>query len=82
MLYAALFEYPLTLAQLRQTLIESTETASEILCIYSHSPGLQAAIDCREGYFFPRGDNMLVSFRKVGRRASDNAACLAARAGR
>jgi hypothetical protein len=69
-LYAALFEYPLTLAQLRQTLIESTETASEILCIYSHSPGLQAAIDCREGYFFPRGKQGWIAERRRREAAS------------
>src|SRR6185503_8136989 len=35
--YASLFDYPLTLAQLRQTLIESSQTPSEILALYARS---------------------------------------------
>lgn len=69
-LYAALFEYPLTLAQLRQTLIESSHTATEILAIYSHSPGLQTAIEWRDGYFFPRGRDVWIAERRKREAAS------------
>jgi hypothetical protein len=69
-LYAALFDYPLTLAQLRQTLIESRHTATEILALYHHSTGLQAAIDCRDGYFFPRGKDAWIGERHRRERAS------------
>jgi hypothetical protein len=62
-LYASLFEYPLTLAQLRQTLIESTQTPSEILGRYSSSGPLQAVIDFRDGYFFPRGRGEFIQER-------------------
>jgi hypothetical protein len=69
-LYAALFEYPLTLAQLRQTLIESAHTATEILTIYAASSGLQAAIDWRDGYFFPRGKDGWIAERRRREAAS------------
>ena len=63
-LYASLFDYPLTLAQLRQTLIESTQTPSEILSRYSGSAPLRAVIDLRDGFFFPRGREALVEERR------------------
>jgi hypothetical protein len=63
-LYASLFDYPLTLAQLRQTLIESTQTPTEILDRYAGSEALQAVIDCRDGFFFPRGRADLVEERR------------------
>ena len=62
--YASLFDYPLTLAQLRQTLIESTQTASQVLATYNGSPSLQSAIEFRDGFFFPRGRADLVDERR------------------
>jgi hypothetical protein len=69
-LYAALFDYPLTLAQLRQTLIESAHTATEILSTYARSGALQAAIEFREGFFFPRGRADLIAERRRREAAS------------
>ena len=63
-LYASLFEYPLTLAQLRQTLIESTQTPTEILATYAGSATLQASVEHRDGFFFPRGQHALVQERR------------------
>lgn len=63
-LYASLFDYPLTLAQLRQTLLESVQTPSEILATYARSHALQAAVECRDGFFFPRGQHELVEERR------------------
>jgi hypothetical protein len=63
-LYASLFDYPLTLAQLRQTLIEWTATPSQILAAYHRSDALQAAIEYRDGFFFPRGRHELVAERR------------------
>jgi hypothetical protein len=74
-LYASLFDYPLTLAQLRQTLIESTQTPSEILGRYSNSEPLQAVIDFRDGFFFPRGRGEFVEERR--RREARSRAFLA-----
>ena len=63
-LYASLFDYPLTLAQLRQTLIESSQTPSEILALYARSPALRAAVEQHHGYFFPRDRRDLVAERR------------------
>src|SRR6185436_1070750 len=63
-LYAALFDYPLTLAQLRQTLIESAQTPSQILETYDQSDALQTSVEYREGFFFPRGRFDLVQCRR------------------
>ena len=63
-LYASLFDYPLTLAQLRQSLIESRVTPTEILHAYSASPSLQAAVEHRDGFFFPRGRADLIDERR------------------
>ena len=63
-LYAALFDYPLTLAQLRQTLIESVQAPSQILTTYDRSQALQRVIDYRDGFFFPRGRYDLVGERR------------------
>ena len=63
-LYAALFEYPLTLAQLRQTLIESAQTPSQILATYERSERLPEIVEYRDGLFFPRGEHHLVQERR------------------
>ena len=62
-LYAALFEYPLTLAQLRQT-VEVPLTPSRILAAYDRSAALQAIVEHRDGFFFPRGRGELVEERR------------------
>jgi hypothetical protein len=63
-LFASLFDYPLTLAQLRQTLIESSLTPSEIEVLYARSESLQDMIEYRQGFFFPRDRRDLVSERR------------------
>jgi hypothetical protein len=63
-LYAALFDYPLTLPQLRQTLIEQTMTASEALRVYRASHALQELVAFEDGFFLPRGRSDLVSERR------------------
>jgi hypothetical protein len=63
-LYASLFDYPLTLAQLRQTLIESTQTPTEIQALYARSEPLRATIEHRQGFFFPRDRRDLVCERR------------------
>jgi hypothetical protein len=62
--YAALFDYPLTLEQLHHTLIESDQTPAEILAVYDGSEPLQSIIEYREGYFFPAGRGGLVAERR------------------
>lgn len=54
-LYSGLFDYPLTLAQLRQTLIASPQTATEILRTYERCPRLREIVAFENGLFFPAG---------------------------
>ncbi len=63
-LYASLFDYPLTLAELRQTLIRSRQTASEILATVRGSTALQEVVESRDGYFFPAGHSHLLDTRR------------------
>jgi hypothetical protein len=72
--YASLFDYPLTLAQLRQTLIESAQTPSHVLATYNRSEALQSAIEFRDGFFFPKGRADLLDERR--RRESRSRAFL------
>jgi hypothetical protein len=63
-LYAALFDYPLTLAQLRRTLIESRQTPTEIVGRFRRSAALQALVEFRDGFFFPAGRSDLIDTRR------------------
>jgi hypothetical protein len=63
-LYAALFDYPLTLAQLHHTLVESDQTQAEILAVYDGSAQLQAIVQHRDGFFFPAGRVDLIAERR------------------
>jgi len=67
-IYASLFDYPLTLEQLHRTLIESDQSAAEILAVYDGSALLQQMIEYRDGFFFPAGRADLAAER--GRRES------------
>lgn len=63
-LYASLFEYPLTLAELRQTLVESTQTPSQILATFTTSPALQEQVELSNGFFVPKGRRDLIDERR------------------
>ncbi|HEX5473361.1 MAG TPA: hypothetical protein VFX12_01765 [Vicinamibacterales bacterium] len=69
-LYASLFDYPLTLAQLRASLIERRQTEAGLLSAYQESAALQAVIDYREGFFFCRGSQNPPAERLRRERAS------------
>jgi hypothetical protein len=73
-IYASLFDYPLTLQQLHRTLVESDQSAAEILAVYDGSEMLQHMIEYRDGYFFPIGRADLVAER--GRREARSLAFL------
>ena len=62
-IYASVFDYPLTLEQLHRTLVESDQSAAEILAVYDGSEMLQHMIEYRDGYFFPSGRADLVAER-------------------
>jgi hypothetical protein len=67
--YASLFEYPLTLAQLQESLIGERADTQALETWYECSPTLQAAIEREEGYYFPRGRRDLLATRH-GREAT------------
>lgn len=53
--YAALFDYPLTPAQLRESLIGQLADEAALMRWYHGSAYLDAAVEYADGYFFPRG---------------------------
>src|SRR5262245_61823349 len=63
-IYASLFDYPITLDQLHRALLESDQSAGEILAVYDGSQTLQHMIDYRDGFFFPAGRIDLIAERK------------------
>jgi hypothetical protein len=74
-IYAALFDYPLTLDQVHHSLIESNQTPDEIVATYASSRLLHAVVEYRDGFFFPRGRWDLVAER--GEREARSVAFLA-----
>jgi hypothetical protein len=63
-IYASLFDYPLTPDQLHQSLLESTQSLPEIMSTFASSRPLQAVIEYRDGFFFPAGRHGLVDERR------------------
>ena len=69
--YASLFDYPLTLEQLHYALIESDQTRPEILAVYEGSELLHDIVEYRDGFFFPRGRDDLIEERRRREARSD-----------
>jgi hypothetical protein len=69
--YASLFDYPLTLEQLHYALIESDQTLTEILAVYEGSELLRDIVDYRDGFFFPMGRDDLIAERRSREARSD-----------
>ena len=61
--YASLFDYPLTLAQLHATLVEVHAEAATVAAWWRDSDFLQAAIEHRDGLYFPAGRSDLIDTR-------------------
>lgn len=68
--YAAVFEYPLTLAQLRETLVGMTATACEVERCCEASDYLRARIECHDGYYVPAGGAHMIQGRSDRERTS------------
>lgn len=62
-LYASVFDYPLTSEQLHESLLHVRAKPSSIAAWYAASEALRAAIEHRDGYFFPRGRRDLLDVR-------------------
>lgn len=62
-LYAAVFDYPLTVEQLHESLIGVCATPDDVARWYAQSEALQHVIEYSDGYFFPRGRRDLVDLR-------------------
>ena len=63
-LYASLFDYPLTLAELRHALVLCELGDAAILRAYQASPELQGLLEYRDGFFYPRGRSTLMAVRR------------------
>ena len=63
-LYAAVFDYPLTIDQLHEALIDMPATPDALARWYRESDRLQQLIEFRDGYFFPRGRPDLLDLRQ------------------
>jgi hypothetical protein len=62
--YASLFDYPLTLPQLRESLIGEAADEHMIADWLATSPLLQATIEQQDGLYFPRGRRDLLATRQ------------------
>lgn len=69
-LYASLFDYPVTLSQLRDGLIGERADEPTLARCYLTSDLLQATVECAEGYYFPRGRSDLLETRRRREGAS------------
>jgi hypothetical protein len=70
-IYASLFDYPITLDQLHYSLVESDQTRAEILAVYEGSELLRDILEYRDGFFFPMGRGDLVAERRRREARSD-----------
>ena len=62
--YASLFDYPLTLDQLHRSLIQRDLSPRQIVSVYTRSTSLGAIVEHRDGFFFPTGRADLIAERR------------------
>jgi len=62
-IYASLFDYPLTLPQLQSSLVGVRASGETIASWWRSSDLLQSAIECRDGWYFPAGRADLIATR-------------------
>jgi hypothetical protein len=64
-IYASLFDYPLTLDQLHETLIGVSMTRAQIEAACESSAALRSVVERRDGFYFPAGRADLVAERRA-----------------
>jgi hypothetical protein len=62
--YASLFDYPLTLEQLSESLVEAAATPEDVLQTFVGSAALRRVIEHRDGFFFLTGSAELIAERR------------------
>jgi hypothetical protein len=62
--YAGLFDYPLTLSEVHRTLVGCDASGAEVLATYNRSALLRELVEYRDGFFFPAGRGDLVAERR------------------
>jgi len=62
--YAGLFDYPLTLAEVHRTLVACDASVADVLATYTRSPALRGLVEHRDGFFFPAGRGDLIAERR------------------
>jgi len=68
--YASLFDYPLTAGQVAAALVGARATDREVLRAFRASAWLRGRVDYREGYFFLPGREGLIERRRLREAAS------------
>jgi hypothetical protein len=63
-IYASLFDYPLTLDQLHESLISASLTPKQIQSTFDNSTALQAVVGFKDGHYFPAGRGDLIDERR------------------
>jgi len=64
-IYASLFDYPLTLKQLRESFIATSLSEEEISAAYQGSAHVKSIVEYRDGFFFPAGASHLIAERRL-----------------
>jgi hypothetical protein len=62
-LYASLFDYPLTLDQVHDTLLGDALSREQIFSTLAASPELRSIVEHQDGFFFPAGRRDLIAER-------------------
>jgi hypothetical protein len=68
--YASLFDYPVTSTQLCHALIGEQADEETLAAWYAASPALNAVVESCDGYYFPRGRRDLLAVRQRRERVS------------
>lgn len=61
--YASLFEFPMTPAEARRTIVGCTLSETELMALYRRSAFLQQRLDYTQGYFVPTGRDEWIDAR-------------------